>query len=138
MSYSQDLADLLKGLETYQSVPAPAGSAPFLATWSFDQGDKIPFLIVSKPMNLGSPTVRKFFRRLEVFGDGWVNVMAFADSQFLVNGHAQMSSNPTGHRFVNLPRGSKGYELNVIMTVMGRLDGVIVHYDPTGLDGKEQ
>lgn len=137
MSYPQDLADVLKALETFQSVPARQDVGPYLATWSFDQGDMIPFTVVSGPISLGNPTIQKFWRQLEFFGDGWVHAMVFCDGQFLTSGHAQMTSNPTGHRFIGLPRGSKGYELNVVMTVMGRLDNLMTHADLVGNIGKD-
>lgn len=136
MSYDQNLADILAALESIGGAPAATNTAAFIGTWSYEDGDVVPFTVVSKPMDLDMPTVKKFWRRLEFFGEGRVKAIVYGDGHLFTTGTAQMTSNPTGHRFVNLPRGAKGYALNVVLSVMGRLDGFVIHYDAVGVDEK--
>ena len=134
LDYYTDIVNLRKGLESWTAYEAQPYSHPVLATWERDRGDPIPFTVVTGPMDMGNPGVTKFFDKVAFYGNGTVHVMAFVDNVLVQTGHAAMAETPNRQRFLNLPKGSKGYELNLVMLVNGYIDTLDIHWDPVSVE----
>lgn len=135
-TYNEQYALLLRKIENFRGFaftgfPDVPGYLT-ICKWSKVHGDRVPFAVITGPNDFGEPSVTKLFRRVRFFGQGDISCIALVDHHPVVEGKAEMSSNPRRDRNINFPRGTKGSQVNLLFVVKGRLQGVEIDWEPAG------
>ena len=90
---------------------------------------RIPWYIRTGPMSQGEPTERKRYRYLEIHGKGTVDMRIYVDGKAVARSSAIPSETPDHRRKINLPRGTKGYALDLEGAGDAELFGIELTYD---------
>jgi hypothetical protein len=91
--------------------------------------NRIPWYIRTGPMSQGDPTNRKRYRVIEVHGKGTVDARVYVDGQVVARSKATPAETPAGKRKINLPKGTRGYEIDLEMAGDADLFGLELQWD---------
>jgi len=108
-------------------------NSQFLSELSFDEGEKIPFVIRTGPMSKPDPGVMKRYEAVEINGAGVAFVMVWIQERLVAWGTLFAQEGPKLPRRLNIPRGlGNGYGIDVYIAMQGRLTGLEILFEVLG------
>lgn len=125
------IAAFLKAQAGFEQPFSPGSALSGRGIWRWQGSETlVPGRMRTGPKNLGLPTSRKKFRRIEFHGKGSYYARAWVDGELVVTGaEGSFVENPDKMRIVPLPRGTKGYTIDVEIIFFGQLRGIEVEWD---------
>lgn len=125
--------------------PLPARGPVQIVTWvpnsaieppTFDStgvltsaGDS--FVAILGPDFCGDESIHKFFESISIYGQGLGYLMVFVDGVFIKEATVDLIEDAIHSRLLNLPRGTKGYSILIILCLQGLLEDMTVRWKYT-------
>lgn len=101
---------------------------------------EVPVRVRTGPLVCGDPFERKWFTSVELNGEagGAFTCRVWVDGRIVVKDvSGSFAEIPGKPRSVRIPRGTKGYSIDIEVIFIGRLRGAEVFYDPMLTQGGE-
>jgi len=126
---------------TVRATPFVSNDTTYIVPWQPDE-EPAPyecFQVFFGPEACGDKTRKKFFRGLRFFGSGAGHVMVFVDGVLVCDKVMDLDETPEHSRLVYLPRGTSGFAISALITMVGTLDGGIeLLFDPIAVSTMEE
>ena len=101
--------------------------------WRWEgSSQQVPIRLRSGPKTCGAPFEKKWFSSVELNGDagGSFVCRVWVDGHLVVAGASGSFAEIPGRPWtVRMPRGTKGYDIDIEMVYVGRFRGAEVNYD---------
>lgn len=118
----------------YQASLSPGNAYDFAygrAIYKFggDLTANVPIFGRTGQMSLGNPTERKKFHRIEFHGRGTLAVRVYIDGVAIADKIVTLTEASNRIRAVNLPRGTKGYTIDIEFAGDAEIRAIEIGYD---------
>lgn len=93
------------------------------------QEAEAPIWVLTGEITCDEPHERKRFKRIEFHGSGSIYVRTFVDGRFVSEGMVVCTETASKERALALPRGIKGYSIQLELSGIFKLDLIEIGYD---------
>lgn len=103
----------------------------FLSIFNFNspQAATVPIWALTGEVTCDAPHERKVFRRIEFHGIGSIYVRTYVDGRYISESMVVATETPSKERMLALPRGTRGYSIQLELSGIFELDLIEIGYE---------